>query len=64
MITQLIHVTWFLGLNWLLILRRKQKAAHPAAHSEQGCRPLVYMNNLMTLQPSLCELYLIWHVVL
>ena len=36
------HLTWFLGLNWLLILGWKQKPAHPAALQDQGWRPLVY----------------------
>ena len=29
LITRLSHLTWFLGLNWLLILGSKQKPAHP-----------------------------------
>ena len=36
MITQLIHLTWFLGLNWLLILRRKTKSSTPCGSLGTG----------------------------
>ena len=41
LITQLAHLTWFLSLNWLLILGWKQKPAHPAAFKDQSWPPLV-----------------------
>ena len=40
MITRLIHFTWFLGLNWLLILGWKQKPA-AAALQDQSWGPLL-----------------------